>query len=424
MFSTGFFSTHLKVLLNIVIFCCFCNWARAITLQSDVQALIELKNAVEADSIGQTTCLGSWNFSVDPCDSRSTNQFVCGIRCDVKTGGKSRVTSFALDGVGYRGYLSPYIGNLTELTELVLAGNGFHGSIPQSITGLARLYRLDLSGNMFSGPLPDSLGRLVNLQILSLGRNRFSGPVPGSLNNLKTLQRLDLSYNALSGTIPPLGGLGQLYNLDLSYNGFVGVIPSQLPVSLSQMTLRSNFLTGTLPASLSGLRGLGVLDLSGNRLSGSIDGLLFSHPELQQLNLSNNSFTAISVPNMSGVESLLVAVDIGFNRISGLLPSNFSTLQSLSALSLRYNGFQGPIPAEYAVKAADGVKPLVRLFLDGNYLNGGVPAQFLKIPAEKISGSFADNCLRSCPSSVILCQGSQKPATVCRRAYRRRAQVP
>jgi len=135
--SMGFckicFGSVLKVmfLLNIV-------WAT--TLESDIEALILVKKGVDGDSIGTTTCLGSWDFSVDPCDFRSTRQFVCGIRCDVKTKeGKSRVTSFALDGVGYTGYLHPAIGNLTELTELDVAGNAFHGFIPESISRLGKL---------------------------------------------------------------------------------------------------------------------------------------------------------------------------------------------------------------------------------------------------------------------------------------------
>lgn len=406
------FGSVLKILflLNLV-------WAS--TLESDIQALILVKKGVDAASVGTTTCLGSWDFSVDPCDFRSTRQFVCGIRCDVKTNeGKSRVTSFALDGVGYKGFLHPAIGNLTELTELDIAGNAFHGSIPESFSGLSKLARLDLSENMLSGPLPLSLGKLESLQVFSMSGNMVSGSVPASFNNLKNLMRLDLSHNNLGGVIPPLGGMINLYNLDLSYNRLVGGIPSQLPQSLSQLTLKSNLLRGRLPLSLNSLSELGVLDLSNNRLSGAIDGSLFAHPSLQQLNLSNNSFTAISVVNVSGTSSQLVAVDIGFNRITGVLPPNFSTLESLAALSLRYNQFQGSIPVEYGIKAMNSSRPLVRLFLDGNYLIGGVPPGFLSLSPDKISGSFANNCLKSCPSSLLLCQGAQKAASVCKGAYR------
>jgi len=229
---------------------------------------------------------------------------------------------------------------------------------------------------------------------------------------------LDLSHNEMGGVIPPLGGMISLDNLDFSYNRLVGGIPSQLPRSLSQLTLKSNLLRGSLPLSLNSLTELGVLDLSSNRLSGRIDGSLFAHPSLQQLNLSNNSFSAISVVNVSGRGSQLVAVDIGFNRINGVLPSNFSTLESLASLSLRYNQFQGSIPVEYGVKARNSSRPLVRLFLDGNFLIGGVPPDFLRLSPDNISGSFANNCLKSCPSSLLLCKGAQKPASVCKGAYR------
>eukprot|EP01018_Ginkgo_biloba_P015485 Gb_36204 [translate_table: standard] len=397
-----------------------CNLVTAVTYGPDIEALVLVKNSVDSSSIGPTTCLGTWDFSVDPCDFRSTRQFVCGIRCDAKTNGKSRVTSLALDGVGYKGYLSPSIGNLTELEELDVSGNAFRGSIPESISKLSKLARLDLSANLLSGSLPLSLGNLTGLQFLSVSRNFLNGLLPASLNKLRNLMRLDLSYNNFSGTVPPLGGLIQLYNLDLSYNKLGGTLPPQLPPSLSQITLKANLLTGSLPANLGSMPGLGVLDMSCNRLSGAIDASLFAHQSLQQVNLSNNTFTGISVPNASGLGSQLVAVDIGFNKISGSLPSNFSTMENLAALSLRYNNFQGLIPKEYGVKAkssTDNVRPFVRLYLDGNYLTGGIPPDFLSISPENITGSFANNCLTNCPSSVLLCRGAQKPASECRRAY-------
>ncbi|GLJ25351.1 hypothetical protein SUGI_0485470 [Cryptomeria japonica] len=399
-----------KEVLQVLFLCSLCYLAWGKTSKSDIESLILFKNVVEESSIFPSTCLSSWNFSIDPCDSVGTSQFICGIRCDVKVKGRKRITSLTLDQPGYRGSLDPSIGNLRQLTELYLAGNAFHGIIPQSIGRLTKLNKLDLSGNMFSGSLPHSLGKLKSLQVLSLSNNRLSGSLPHSLNSLENLITLDLSYNMLSGMIPPMGGLRELESFDLSSNRLVGAIPSDLPVSLSQMLLRSNFLTGQLPSSLSRLQNLGVLDISCNRLSGKIDGFLLSNPELQQLNLSNNSFTAISVQNLSAMDSQLVAVDIGFNKISGLLPSNIVTLQSLASLSLRYNRFYGPIPADYGVKVAAEVHPLVRLYLDGNYLSGEVPPQFLNIN-ENISGSFANNCLKSCPSNVLLCQEAQRPAS-------------
>ncbi|GLJ25352.1 hypothetical protein SUGI_0485480 [Cryptomeria japonica] len=405
-----------KVVLQVLFLCSLCNLAWGKTSKSDIESLILFKYAVEESSIFPSTCLSSWNFSVDPCDYAGTSQFICGIRCDVKAKGRKRITSLTLDQPGYKGYLDPSIGNLRELTELYLAGNAFHGIIPQSISRLTKLNKLDLSGNMFSGSLPHSLGKLKSLQDLSLSNNRLSGSLPHSLNSLENLITLDVSYNMLSGMIPPMGGLRNLDSFDFSSNRLVGAIPSDLPVSLSQMLLRSNFLTGQLPSSLSRLQNLGVLDISCNRLSGNFDGFLLSNPKLQQLNLSNNSFTAISVQNLSAVESQLVAVDIGFNKISGVLPSNIVTLQSLASLSLRYNRFYGPIPADYGAKAAADVHPLVRLYLDGNYLSGEIPPQFLNISSENISGSFANNCLESCPSSVLLCQGAQRPASECRNA--------
>ncbi|KAH9324482.1 hypothetical protein KI387_004660, partial [Taxus chinensis] len=304
--------------------------------------------------------------------------------------------------------------------ELDVSGNAFSGVIPETIGFLVKLTSLKLAQNQFSGSLPSSIGKLVSLQAMSVSRNQLDGFIPSSLNDLVDLRRMDLSCNRFSGAIPPLGSMRSMHSLDAGYNRLEGELHAELPLLLSQLTLRGNKLNGSLPAKLNSLKKLSVLDLASNSLSGSVDSALFGHSSLQQINLSNNSFSALSVPNLAGTTTQMVSVDISFNRISGSLPANFASIKSLAALYLRHNLFQGPIPAEYGKKAAiegsENMIPLSRLYLDSNYLSGDVPADFLGISPEKFSGSFADNCLDECPARIPLCQGGQRPSSECRRA--------
>jgi hypothetical protein len=77
------------------------------------------------------------------------------------------------------------------------------------------------------------------------------------------------------------------------------------------------------------------LDRSGFLLlSCLISSVLFDHPSLQQLTLSHNNFTSLEVPSNNGVLSRLVALDLSYNELGGLLPAFMGSMPELSALSL------------------------------------------------------------------------------------------
>ncbi|KAK9135866.1 hypothetical protein Syun_015196 [Stephania yunnanensis] len=337
------------------------------------------------------SCLASWNFSSDPCSLPRRTHFLCGLSCDPSS---HRVTHLLLDPAGYSAPISPLLSLLSHLTHLSLSDNSFHGPFPPSLLShLPLLQSLSLRSNSLSGPLPVSLSLLPSLQTLDLSHNSFSGPLP-ILNNLTLLKLVDLSYNILSGSI------------------------ANLPPNLSVLAIKANKLSGSLPfSSFQGLNQLKVVELSDNMFGGVLQSWFFSSlVSLQQVNLANNSFSRLEIWG-SGVDSNLVAVDLGFNQIEGLLPANFTRFPSLSSLSLRFNKFIGPIPWQFGNKAS-----LRRLFLDGNFLNGTAPEGFFSNKSE-VLGSFGDNCLEKCPTSSQLCATPQKPSSVCQKAYGRKSRT-
>ncbi|CAI9104595.1 OLC1v1003299C1 [Oldenlandia corymbosa var. corymbosa] len=355
----------------------------SITSPSDVRALQAFKASIKSSSIPSYSCLGSWNFTNDPCAVPRT-YFTCGILCD-----GNRITQLSLDSPGYIGRLTPLISQLTELVKI------------------------DLGNNKFYGPIPP-LNSLTKLEILILKFNYFSGSIPPSLTLLKELEIVDLSHNVLTGALPEsISSMNSLTRLDLSYNKLTGSLPKKLPSNLIELAAKANSLSGSLTKStFDGLAQLEVVELSENWLAGAIEPWFFLMPALQQVDLSNNSFTRIEIWKPTDMNSDLIAVDLGFNSIEGYLPANFAAYPLLSSLSLRYNRFRGRIPLEYSKKES-----LKRLYLDGNFLNGSPPDGFFNGGASVSSGSLGDNCLQKCPVSSQLCLKSQKPSSICQHAY-------
>ncbi|KAI3827974.1 hypothetical protein L1987_02063 [Smallanthus sonchifolius] len=351
------------------------------TAPSDITALKAIKSSINPSTILSYTCLHSWDFTSDPCKPPHVTHFLCGLSCS-----GNRVTQLTFDTAGYS------------------------GTLPSLVSQLTQLITIDLSDNKFHGPIPNSLFSLPNLQTLILGSNSFSGVIPLAISNLKKLQTLDISHNSMSGSLPnSLTQLTELTRLDLSFNKLTGPIPN-LPKHLIQLALKGNLLSGYLQKqAFTDSTQLEVVELSENSLAGTIPGWFFITPSLQQVNLANNSFTGVEILNPVNKHSNLVAVNLGFNKLAGYLPANFSAYPMLAALTLSYNKLIGRIPWEYS--------KLSRVFLDGNFLIGLPPKEFFSRRIS-ISGSLGDNCLKSCPVSSELCLKSQKPWSICQKAYR------
>ncbi|KAG6421889.1 hypothetical protein SASPL_118448 [Salvia splendens] len=353
-------------------------------ISSETAALRAFKSAVKPSSIPPASCLATWNFSADPCATPRITDFTCGIMC---AGG--RVVQLTLDSQGYSGTLTPLLSQLTQLVTLDVGENDFHGPIPSSIASLPNLQNLILRSNSFSGALPPSIAAAKSLQALDLGRNFISGPLP-DLSPLPALTTLDLSYNNLTGPIP------------------------RLPPNLIELALKANSLSGSLTkTSFAELTHLMVVELAENSLSGAVPSWFFLLPSVQQIDLAKNGITSVSVATpLAESDSELVAVDLSYNKVEGLLPEKFSDYPELRSLALSYNEFRGPIPGQYSREGSS----LRRLYLDGNYLNGTAPQRLISGNGQ-VSGSLGDNCLRSCPSASELCLKSQKSDFICQQAY-------
>ncbi|KAG6399662.1 hypothetical protein SASPL_141143 [Salvia splendens] len=393
------------------------------THPQDVQALKQLKRTIAPSTIPPSSCISSWDFSLDPCDSLFSDKFTCGLRCDASSNSNSnsnstststlRVTDLSLDPAGYSAPLSSIpFSSLPFLQTLDLSSNNFSGSIPPSLSLLPLLRRISLSRNSLSGPIPASLSSLSLLQQLYLDNNLLTNSIPPL--NLPNLNRIEFQSNQLTGSLPDLTLLPNLNFLDASDNSLSGALPSSLPPSLIELVARNNQFEGEIPSIEA--PSLQVLDLSHNKLTGSVPASLFTHPNLEQLTLSFNHLESVETPADSGLTSPLISVDLSNNRVRGFLPGFMGFMPRLSALSLENNELTGPIPIEYAMKVlGSGSAQFERLLLGGNYLFGAIPGGFLDLKAGSLTVRLGDNCLYRCPLRYFFCEGGvQKSFEQCR----------
>lgn len=384
------------------------------TKDTDKEALLALKESSGIPSDISST----WNKSIHFCKWK-------GVTCS-----HGRVSALDLSSGGLKGFISPFIGNLTFLRRLNLMSNDLRGEIPSSISRLnhlqffylsnnslhgeltwlqncSRLTEILVSTNQFGGKIPSWLSHLHKLKILDLSSNSFSDVVPRSLTNLSSLVELYLYENDLVGTIPnSLGHLSQIQVLYLHTNYLTGTIPHSLSnlTSLSDFSSSFNNLDGSLPPWIAtNLQNLQYFYLNENQLTGEIPYSLANASKITELELNNNNFSG-SIPAELGtlcptelilfsneleatvpkdwefMNSLanctrLSRLELSRNKLGGMIPNSLTNLSvQLQDLMLDNNYLSGPIPS--GIGNLIGLKKLV---FDENYLTGIIPESIGKL---------------------------------------------
>ena len=139
-----------------------------------------------------------------------------------------------------------------------LSDNFLTGSLPASLGKLGDyLEHVDLSSNELKGSLPSSWSGMAALQNMSLANNSLEGPLPPSWSALNVLEVRPLrawpaSLTKKAGNAS-LRRYPMLQALDLSYNRLTGSLPSSWGRLgfLAHLNLRSNRLIGSLPSGWS-----------------------------------------------------------------------------------------------------------------------------------------------------------------------------
>ncbi|RAL49518.1 hypothetical protein DM860_012951 [Cuscuta australis] len=280
-----------------------------------------------------------------------------------------------MSSCGLDGEIPSQLGNLKNLDTLFLHINLLSGSIPRELGNLSALQSLDLSDNSLTGEIPPEFRSFKNLHLLNLFMNRLHGSIPDFISGFPELRVLGLWKNNFTGVVPrSLGRNQKLRELDLSSNKLTGTIPENLCSSrrLRVLILLKNFLFGPVPEDLGSCSSLVRVRLGDNYLNGSIpEGFLYL-PELNLVELQNNMVTG-ALPENRGVSSKPVSLgrlNLSNNKISGSLPVSLSNFTSLQILLLGQNNFSGPIPA-----SVGELRQALKIDLSGNSLSGEIPGE-------------------------------------------------
>ncbi|XVE89033.1 hypothetical protein DITRI_Ditri19aG0117500 [Diplodiscus trichospermus] len=234
------------------------------------------------------------------------------------------------------------IGNSCSITTLVV----LYLTGSEGLLSLKRLEILDLHSNLLSSSILPALSALTSLRTLILSNNNMEGSFPIQvLMKLKNLEMLDLSGNRFNDSIQGFErswSLKKLVVLDLSNNRFSSnILPFLSAVaSLKTLILSNNNMEGSLPIQeLTRFENLELLDLSGNKFNGSIQGIC-ELKNLLELDLSDNKFSG-HFPQCLGNLTHLQVLDLSSNRLDGNIPFDISKLKLLEYVSLFNNNFEG-----------------------------------------------------------------------------------
>jgi Leucine-rich repeat (LRR) protein len=287
----------------------------------------------------------------------------------------SKLVELYLDGVsisaqGYE-WCQALSSSLPNLRMLSLSNCNLSGPLDSSLRNLQSLSFIRLSRNNFSAPVPEFFANFKNLTSLYFFGSGLNGEFPKKIFQVPTLQTLDLTYNTLlEVSLPEFYPNGSLRAMMLSYTNFSGSLPASISnlKMLSTLYLSGCNFIGSIPNSkIANLTQLVSLDLSDNNFSGSILNSIASLTQLVFLDLSENNFSG-SIPDSIASLTQLVILDLSENNFSGSIPDSIASLTQLVILNLSENNFSGSIPDSIA-----SLTKLQDLFLSYNNFSGSIP---------------------------------------------------
>ncbi|XP_008799579.2 leucine-rich repeat receptor-like serine/threonine-protein kinase BAM3 [Phoenix dactylifera] len=299
------------------------------------------------------------------------NEFDGGIPAEL--GKLANLIHLDLSSCGLEGEIPPQLGNLEKLDTLFLHANQLTGIIPPQLGNLSSLRYLDISNNALTGEIPKEFSKLQELVLLHMFMNRFHGEIPKFMAELPNMETLMLWQNNFTGTIPPeLGRNGKLRELDLSDNKLTGVVPKGLCFGrrLEILILLNNFLFGPLPDDLGECTTLSRVRMGQNYLSGSIPRGFLYLPELSLMELQNNYLTGVIAEEPAKKPAKLGQLNLSNNRLFGTIPSSIGNFSALQILLLGGNQFAGPVPPQVGL-----LKHVLKIDMSRNNFSGTIPPE-------------------------------------------------
>ncbi|CAJ2651489.1 unnamed protein product [Trifolium pratense] len=214
------------------------------------------------------------------------------------------------------------ISTMSNLSQAWLHDNNFTGRIP-NMSNCINLSDLRIQSNTLTGLIPPSLPGLPSLSIISLGDNLLQGPIPDFHKGVKAT--LEPNYFCRTDVGPCDSQVTILLEISEAFedpslllikgnDACTGGEWTSISTDDDDVSIRcergkivtfkmQNFiLSGTISPAFSNLTSLVNLTLARNYLTGSIPDSLTTLPQLQLLDVSNNNLSGVILEFSSKVK--------------------------------------------------------------------------------------------------------------------------
>lgn len=194
---------------------------------------------------------------------------------------------------------------------------------------------------------------------------------------------MDLAQNSLTGPLSSMSSMKSLQTLNLSGNGLSGtlaVASLHLNHALTHLDLSFNDLSGPIPEMFQDMPRLRSLNLAGNSFDGPLPHSLCNLLELEELRLHNNLLSGALLPDFAQLHSLR-HINISQNMFSGTVNVLFESSTQLEVVQANNNQFSGRIHGPTLARAGS---QLTVLQLQHNSLSGQFPEEFCLLKRLKI----------------------------------------
>ncbi|KAK9067179.1 hypothetical protein SSX86_014504 [Deinandra increscens subsp. villosa] len=310
----------------------------------------------------------------------------------------------------FEGSIPSEITTLPNLQLLWAPRTTLEGKFPENWGACASLEMVNLAQNYFVGEISKGFDVCKKLHFLDLSSNKLTGEVSEELG-VPCMMVFDVSSNHISGSIPsfrdttcePVNPSNTYLKYFASNNPRA---PSLFPNSVGDLAIvhnfRANNFTGRLdsmPVARTGEKTAYAFLAGENELTGEFPGALFENCVKLKAVAVNVSLNALSgeLPLQIGqICRTLAFLDVSGNRISGTIPVGFGELDSLVAVNLSCNMLTGDIPVSFSK-----IKVLKNLSVSRNNLTGRIPSGLGKLGSLEVLELFSNSLTGEIPGDLV-----------------------
>ncbi|XP_065864018.1 putative receptor-like protein kinase At3g47110 [Euphorbia lathyris] len=190
-------------------------------------------------------------------------------------------------------------------------------------------------------------------------------------------------------------GLFNSWNSSLSFCSWSGITCSRRHQRVISLNLSGQKLVGTISPYIGNLSFLRILNLENNNFRGHIPQEVDNLFRLQHFLVNNNSLSGEIPSNLSRCNQLQI-IDLSVNQVEGRIPSELGNLEKLDMLLLSVNKIGGEIPPSLT-----NLSSLTRFALARNELVGEIPADMGRLKSLKFFSVGANHLSGTVPPSFF-----------------------